>query len=135
MKKYSIGFIILLCLSILPLTTAAEAGGEKDRIMVKISHAFTVGDQALPSGRYSVSTESGDTPRLHLHNLAGESCAWLPVITRLARHTHSHTKARMVFDRVGGQHYLSEVWLDGEDGYLVLGTPKEHSHEIIHFGS
>lgn len=134
MNRKKPGLIVLLCLLLLALAGSATAG-EKDRIMVKVPHAFTVGDQALPSGRYSVSTESGDTPRLHLHNLAGESCAWLPVITRLSRHAHDDTVARLVFDRVAGQHYLSEVWLSGEDGYLVRGTPKEHAHEVIHFES
>lgn len=134
MKTNCLGLIPLFCLSLLVFSGPAVAG-EPERLMVNVPHAFTVGEQLLPAGRYSVSTEPGDPARLHLHNSAGEACAWLPVITRLAQDSHEGTRARLVFDRVGGQCFLSEVWVDGEDGYLVRGTPKEHSHEIIHFGS
>lgn len=131
--KY-VGLIIVLCLLFLSPNGPVTAGEQK-RMMVKIPHEFTVSDQALPAGRYSVSTEEGDPVKLHIHDLSGETCAWLPVITRLALHAHADTEARMVFDRVGGQHFLSEVWLPGKDGFLIRGTPKDHSHEIIHFGS
>ncbi len=133
MHRKSTALIILVCLPLLILTGLATAG-ENERIMVKIPHEFTVGDQSLPAGRYSISTEAGDPAKLHIHNLAGETCAWMQVITRLAQYAHEETKARMVFDRVGGQHMLSEVWLTGEDGFLILGTPKDHSHEIVYFG-
>jgi hypothetical protein len=131
--KYA-GLITGICLLILSLNGTAAAG-EEGRMMFKIPHEFTVGDQLLPAGRYSISTEAGDPAKLHIHNMAGETCAWLPVITRLAQHVHDESRVRMVFDRVGGQHMLSEVWLTGEDGYLVRGTPKDHSHEIVYFES
>ena len=134
MKKTCIGLIILVCLWV-PFPSSTVGADDTERLMVRIPHQFTVGDQSLPPGRYSVTTEKGSPAELHIHSMTGESSAWVPVITRLARHTHAHTRSRMVFDRVGGQHFLSEIWLDGEDGYLVLGTPKEHSHEIIHFGN
>jgi len=134
MKTLGLRFLILFCLPLLTFTAPAAAG-DTERMTVKIPHEFTVGDLLLPAGRYSVSTKPGDPARLHIHNRTGESCAWLPVITRLAQHAHDSAAPRMVFDRVGGRHFLSEVWLSGEDGFLVRGTPKDHSHEIIHFGS
>jgi hypothetical protein len=36
-----------------------------------------------------------------------------------------------VFDRVGDERFLSEVWLPGEDGYLVRGTAAQHQHDIV----
>jgi hypothetical protein len=135
MKITRLGFIILLCLPFIAIATPSGAG-EGVRILVKIPHEFTVGDQSLPAGRYSVSCSSKEPMELHLHYNTGEACAHVSVITRLSQHVHDEdSEPRMVFDRVGGKHILSEVWLSGEDGYLVYGTPKKHSHEIVHFGS
>ena len=134
MNTKCFGLIILLCLPFLMLSSPAVSG-DQERMMVKVPHGFTVGEQLLPAGRYSVSCTPGEPAELHLHDTAGSTCARLPVLTRLGQHSHDESKARMVFDQAGGKLYLSEVWLSGEDGYLVLGTPKKHSHEIVYFGS
>ncbi len=134
MNTKGFALIILCCLPVLMLSSPAVSD-DQERMMVKVPHEFTVGEQSLPAGRYSVSCSPGEPSELHLHDTAGSTCARLPVLTRLAPHSHGESAARMVFDRVGGITFLSEVWLDGEDGYLVLGTPKEHTHEIVYFGS
>jgi hypothetical protein len=57
----------------------------------------------------------------------------IPVVTRLARRNGSSDDngPTLVFDRVGKTHALSEVWLPGQDGYLVKGTPEKHEHDIV----
>ena len=44
----------------------------------------------------------------------------IPVITRLAKtggKSLASTSARLVFDTVGEERYLSEVWIAGTDGF------------------
>ena len=41
-------------------------------------------------------------------------------------------KARVVFDTVGGEKFLSEFWpADNEDGYLIGVTKGEEKHEVV----
>jgi hypothetical protein len=39
--------------------------------------------------------------------------------------------AHIVFDVVGDKHMLSEIWIPGEDGYLLLATKGKHGHKVI----
>jgi hypothetical protein len=52
----------------------------------------------------------------------------LPVITRLA--ALSVDEAKLVFDKVGNSNVLSEIWVAGEDGYLVHITKGAHTHQV-----
>jgi hypothetical protein len=65
-------------------------------------------------------------------NENGEEAS-LPVIALLARqeHTAHKTTGNLVFNRVGDERVLSEVWLPGEDGYLIHGSAEAHEHEIV----
>ncbi len=52
------------------------------------------------------------------------------VLTRLGRHDRD-AEPEIVFDKVGGKFLLSEVWLAGEDGYILLTTKEQHDHRIL----
>lgn len=55
------------------------------------------------------------------------------VITRLARTPGVRTdgKIRLVFDEVGQDRYLSEIWMPGAEGLLVRATKERHEHEAV----
>jgi hypothetical protein len=59
----------------------------------------------------------------------GTASVEVPVITRLARQEHSDhvTTESLVFDRVGEMGILSEVWMHGGDGFLVMGTAEDQT--------
>jgi hypothetical protein len=38
---------------------------------------------------------------------------------------------RVVFDKVGEQRFLSEIWIPGQDGLQVRGTTQAHKHESV----
>ena len=38
---------------------------------------------------------------------------------------------RLVFDQVGEERYLSEVWMPGMDGLLIRATSERHKHESV----
>jgi hypothetical protein len=54
----------------------------------------------------------------------------MPTITRLGRHD-TDAEPELVFDKIDGKFHLSEVWLPGRDGYLLLGTKEQHDHRIL----
>ena len=60
----------------------------------------------------------------------------VPILTQLAGAMHTTPQdAHVVFDVVDGTHYLSEIWMPGEDGYLVLATKGKHEHRLINIGA
>jgi hypothetical protein len=98
---------------------------------VTVPFAFHVGDQAFPAGSYKITRQAKSAPELMIR---GEKLSQaVPVTTRLARlpGSSAEVKTNLVFDTVGTEHYLSEVWIPGMDGYLVRGTEESHEHAIL----
>jgi hypothetical protein len=54
----------------------------------------------------------------------------LSCFTRLGRHDRD-AEPEIVFDKLGGKFLLSEVWLPGQDGYLLLTTKEQHDHAVL----
>ena len=55
---------------------------------------------------------------------------FIPVITLLGRHDRD-ADAELVFDKVDGKAVLSEVWMPGKDGFLLVATKGPHSHAVV----
>jgi len=53
------------------------------------------------------------------------------VVTRLAAGGTPGSGDRLVFDNVGDTYYLSEVWPQVEDGYLLHVTKERHTHHVV----
>jgi len=54
----------------------------------------------------------------------------LPVETRIAER-ESLAAPEVVFDKLNGQYYVSELLVPGDDGYLLLVTKASHTHESL----
>ena len=106
------------------LFAASAAFAGEPGVTVQVPFAFTVGNTTVPAGLYEVNEQSADT--LVLESLTSPATHLvLPVITRLSSGRESD--ARMVFDRVGQASVLSEVWIGGQDGYLVHAASAPHA--------
>jgi hypothetical protein len=54
------------------------------------------------------------------------------VLTRMAAGIHTTPRdAHVVFDKVGDQYWLAEIWIPGEDGIDLHNTTLKHEHRII----
>jgi hypothetical protein len=54
------------------------------------------------------------------------------VLTRLGGEMRSMPKGtHLVFDKVGELNLLSEIWVPGEDGFLLLATKGLHAHKTV----
>jgi hypothetical protein len=111
------------------LTTAFAAGHSTAPKSVEVPFTFTVAGETFGAGRYRVTAEtSGDNPVVVLQNGGRE--IKLPVIARLAAKDKTAGDAKMIFDKAKGEHFLSEVWLPGQDGFLVFSAKGEEGHDI-----
>jgi hypothetical protein len=121
--------LIFTLMFLLGLTTVfAENQGA---LHVNIPFKFFFGGKPFEPGEYAVSNPASAPKFISLQALKGKSGHQVAIITRLDA-THEGSKAqRLVFDTVGEEKHLSEVWLPGKDGFLILGTPQEHHHQVV----
>ncbi len=99
-------------------------------ITAKIDFAFNALEKALPPGDYTFTRD--EYSKVFRVSDGKKHDALVPIITRLALPPSiSSEESHLVFDEVGGKYYLSEVWLPGEDGYLVASTPGQHAHKVV----
>ena len=99
-------------------------------VKAKIDFPFSVGGKVLAAGNYEFTRDdAGMVFRVEDMNKNG---ALAPIVTRLTREMHAMpNEAYLVFDKVGEDYLLSEIWAPGEDGYLLLATKGEHTHKVV----
>jgi hypothetical protein len=105
-----------------------SAAYAQDVANFNVPFKFNVGKSILNPGKYQVMVSS-DQATITLTPERGNATV-TPAITRLAQHVVM-SDAKLVFDKVGEQYALSEVWLPVEDGYLVHDTKAPHKHHIV----
>ena len=96
----------------------------------KIPFDFVVHGKTYTAGQYSLSANMEGSV-LTLQPLGAKGAgALLPVETRLGERKQV-SEPELIFDKVGGKLYLSELFVPGEDGYLVMSTKGTHTHESV----
>ena len=125
MKRGMVVLVIVLALVGIVGPSAAIA---QDVTIVNLPFKFTVGNKVLNPGRYELRL-SEDRSMITLTPEKG-SAMMVPTITRLAIQ-QPITDGKVIFDRVGEEYYLSEVWLPEEDGFLVRDTKQPHKHHTV----
>ncbi len=115
---------------LLVLVIAAAGYGQEPKILAKLDFAFMVGNKALPAGDYQfIRDEAATAFRV---TDGKKDHALLPVITRVARSPLGNMPdSYLVFDVVSDKYILSEIWLPGDDGYLVATTKELHTHKVV----
>ena len=113
--------------ALLLLLVVGAAVAQAQGIRADIPFKFFAGAKEMPAGKYDI-----------VHNPAGpiqitgpsRAAATLPVLTFLGRHD-SDSEPELIFDKINGEMHLSEVWLPGKDGLLLLGTKEQHDHAVV----
>lgn len=120
--KVTLGLIVLLA--------ATFAYGVPFSVKAKIDFPFSVAGKVLAAGDYEFTrADAGMVFRVEDMNKNGSLA---PIITRLTREMHAMPNAAyLVFDKVGEDYMLSEIWAPGEDGYLLLATTGTHTHKVV----
>ena len=100
---------------------------------VNVPFKFMVAKKEMPAGKYEMLRVEGQSSRLVLRNWQTKTSLYVSVIERLAETSPSQKHgARVVFDTVGDQKFLSEFWpANSGDGYLLGITKGEEKHEVV----
>jgi hypothetical protein len=94
----------------------------------EIGFPFVAAGKAMPAGKYNAEVVLQNF-QVQLTGPDGTRVI-LPVITLLGRHDKD-PDAEFVFDKLDGKAVLSEVWIPGQDGALLLATKGAHSHAVV----
>jgi mono/diheme cytochrome c family protein len=118
----------LMAFSLVIFFAFRPAFGQTGEVMqVEIPYEFTFASKVLPAGTYTFSVNNFQLTA----RSATSGVSRAPIITRLGGPTELLRGGSLVFDKTGGGHILSEVWMPGADGILVHSNPKNHSPDIL----
>jgi len=98
-------------------------------LRANVPFAFKVGDELLPAGDYQFILAGNDRS---FRVTSGKSSAVALVLTRMAAGIHTTpADAHVVFDKIGHQYWLAEIWIPGVDGFDLHNMTEKHEHQII----
>ena len=123
-------FFVLLAVTALALVVHPAVGLAQDTALVTVGFPFVAEGKTMAAGPYELQLNI-DRTAFTLTAAPKGTGVFLTTITRLASAEPPATDTHIVFDRVGNTYYLSEVWLPGEDGYLVYAAKGKHTHQVI----
>ncbi len=118
---------VVACAAVLGL--AGTVASAEELVSVNVPFSFFVTGEEMPAGRYDIRAQSNDLATLIVQNEATGRSVFAPVLERLA--DTGSEQASVVFDKVGGKRFLSEIHIPAKDGFLV-GIAKGHeTHEVL----
>ena len=122
--------LVLLAVAAFMCVVHPAVSQAQDTALVTIGFPFVAEGKTMPAGPYELLLNSGHTAFTLTASPKGTG-VFLTTITRLAAPEPAAGDTRVVFDKVGDTYYLSEVWLPGEDGYLVYAAKGKHTHQTV----
>jgi hypothetical protein len=130
MKRHVV--VTALALVFTVIAGAALMAQQVEVGVFNVQFKFMADEKPFPPGEYSIQEAAGQPTSITLLPAVGKGAeVVVPVITRLAAPDVESVVPRLVFDVVGGQDYLSEVWLPGRDGLVTRVTKEAHKHEVL----
>jgi hypothetical protein len=118
MKRNLISILSLVVMSLLLNATGAYA---QSYAKANVPFAFNVGAKQLPAGTYEIKSLSQSPNLIMIRNY--ETMAGALSIAR--REGPRSTESKLVFDRVGTQYFLTEVWKGSGAGGMIVPTSKQ----------
>ena len=129
MRHPSLAAVVLIVATFFAaLTVQAQSVSQR----VNVPFKFNLADKAYPAATYFIRYD-GATDTVEFLGNGKNMLARTKVITKLALApgARSDGKVRLVFDQVGEERYLSEVWMPGAEGLLLRATSERHKHETV----
>jgi len=120
----------VLVLAALVAVLALQAQSVPQRVNVPFK--FNLMEKAYQPAMYYFRYD-GSAEQVELLSRDKSLLTRVRVVTRLAPTPGAKKDGhvRLVFDQVGEERYLSEVWIPGMDGLLLRATSERHKHESV----
>jgi hypothetical protein len=125
----ALSFFALLCAS-------AHAQAAHASMKAHVPFSFAVGRELMPAGDYSISfvgTQS-DLQTILIKSADGRMARIVRMTSMQA--SESRDEGRLIFNRYGSQHFLSQVWEPAErTGLALRRTRAEREVEVANGGT
>ena len=121
MKRNLITILSLVVMSLMLNATGAYA---QSYAKADVPFAFNVGAAQLPAGTYEIKALSQGGNQIMIQNSKTNASA----VSIARRDGSRNTESKLVFDRIGNQYFLSEVWKDSSAGMIV--PTSKHEQEL-----
>jgi hypothetical protein len=122
MKRNLIAILSLVVVSLMFNITGAYA---QSYVKADVPFAFNVGAAQLPAGTYEIKVLSQSPNLIMIRN--PETTAAALSIARSENPRDAESK--LVFDRIGTQYFLTQVWKGSGAGGMIVPTSK-HEQEL-----
>jgi len=122
MKRNLITILSVVVMSLLLNATGVYA---QSYAKAKVPFAFNVGAKQLPAGTYEIRVLGQSPNEIMIRNT--ETTAAAVSISR--NEGPRDTESKLVFDRIGTQYFLTEVWKGSGAGGMIVPTSK-HEQEL-----
>ena len=118
MKRNLITILSLVVMSLLLNATGAYA---QSYAKANVPFAFNVGAKQLPAGTYEIRALGQSANEIMIRNTETTAAA-----VSIARNEGPRdTESKLVFDRIGTQYFLTEVWRGFGAGGMIVPTSKQ----------
>ncbi len=99
-----------------------------DTLVATVPFPFYVSGKLLPAGPYMFQA-TGNLLEITVSNQKTKDRAVASVITRIS--SSPEDRDSVVFDVAGNDHHLSEIYIQGEDGFLIKALSEKHTHTRV----
>ena len=117
---------ILLGISFLLVGGIVAANAQMDgssSIKFEVAHPFVVDGETLPAGKYSIGTiasQGGSNGILKIQSLDGKESMLFSTLKKV--HSEAAGKTELVFEQVGGDYYLTEIRVKGDEDAVLIDS-------------
>ena len=119
MKKQTL--VTLITVSFFVMVAAASAPAQTGGLLkADIPFTFTVGDKTLPTGEYVIERINRQTNQETLWIRSADGRISVLVRTMPAQTGAAQEKTKLIFNRYGESHYLSQLWASADGWGLAL---------------
>jgi hypothetical protein len=113
------------------------------QVEVNITFPFMVGDTKLPAGKYVIKTSDDNSPNvLELRSADGHTSVIFDTENAQTRDDKIVSKTELVFNKVGDQDFLSQIWVAGTstgnelaksrmEKRLTSGGSQSEKHSVV----
>jgi hypothetical protein len=121
---------ILLAVGLFAFVAGLAVFAQLAEIKATIDFPFKVEGKVLPAGAYDFVRD--DSAAAFRVTDGGKNSAIALIQTRLSSEIHTTpADAHIVFDKIGETCLLSEIWIPGQDGYVIMVTKGPHEHKVV----
>ena len=100
---------VLVALTVLLMATAAQA--QQTRVKANVPFDFVAGDRYYPAGEYSLQSVHGIDSFIQIANTQEDRAT--NVASNACSATQPSAQTKLVFRRIGGSYFLSQIWTAG----------------------